>query len=75
MREVAIVGIPDRRYGEVVRAVVVPTDPATPPDPDELRRLVALSLAHFKVPAEVRFVDELPRNPSGKILRRQLKAV
>ena len=75
VREVAIVGIPDRRYGEVVRAVVVPTDPTTPPDPEELRRLVAGSLAHFKVPTEVCFVDELPRNPSGKILRRQLKAV
>jgi acyl-coenzyme A synthetase/AMP-(fatty) acid ligase len=73
VREAAVVGIPDRRYGEVVRAVVVPADPAAPPAAEDLRRLVGERLAHFKVPAEVLFVDELPRNPSGKILRRRLK--
>jgi len=41
---------------------------------EELRSLIAGRLAHFKVPAIVEFVAELPRNPSGKILRRELRA-
>ena len=73
VREVAVVGVPDRRWGEIVKAVVVPADPAAPPDADELRALVGDRLARFKIPAVVEFTDELPRNPSGKILRRQLQ--
>ena len=73
MREAAVVGVPDRRWGEIVKAVVVPADPASPPDVDELRRFVADRLAHFKVPAVVAVVDALPRNPSGKVLRRELR--
>jgi acyl-CoA synthetase (AMP-forming)/AMP-acid ligase II len=73
VREVAIVGIPDRRWGEIVWAFVAPTDPTHPPDPDELKARVSDETAHFKVPAGITFVDELPRNPSGKILRRALR--
>ena len=73
VREAAVVGVPDRRWGEIVKAVVVPADPASPPDVDELRRFVADRLAHFKVPAVVAVVDALPRNPSGKVLRRELR--
>ena len=73
VREVAIVGVPDRRWGEIVKAVVVPTNVEAPPDLEELRALVADRLAHFKVPAIIEFTAELPRNSSGKILRRQLR--
>jgi acyl-CoA synthetase (AMP-forming)/AMP-acid ligase II len=73
VREVAVVGVPDRTWGEILKAVVVPDDPAAPPDPDELRAMVGERLARFKIPALVEYADELPRNPSGKILRRQLK--
>ena len=73
VREVAVIGVADRKWGEVVKAVVVPVDTAAPPDADELRALVGEHLARFKVPAIVEFTSELPRNPSGKILRRQLK--
>jgi acyl-CoA synthetase (AMP-forming)/AMP-acid ligase II len=75
VREVAVVGVPDRRWGEVVKAVVVPASADSPPDSDDLRTLVAGRLAHFKVPALVEFVPELPRNPAGKILRRELRSV
>jgi acyl-CoA synthetase (AMP-forming)/AMP-acid ligase II len=72
VREVAVVGVPDRRWGEVVKAVVVPADPASPPSLDDLRSFAAGRLAHFKLPTVVELIDELPRNPSGKILRRNL---
>jgi acyl-CoA synthetase (AMP-forming)/AMP-acid ligase II len=74
VREAAVVGVPDRRWGECVKAVVVPADPAAPPDPEELREHVRARLAGFKVPTEWELVDELPRNASGKLLRRHLVA-
>ncbi len=73
VEDVAVVGVPDRRWGEIVRAVVVPVDASAPPDPDELVAHARTSLAAFKVPADWRFVDELPRNAGGKVLRRQLR--
>jgi len=73
VREVAVVGVPDRKWGELVKAVIVPLDLAAPPDEESLRALVAGQLARFKVPTLIEFVPSLPRNPSGKILRRQLR--
>jgi acyl-CoA synthetase (AMP-forming)/AMP-acid ligase II len=72
VREVAVVGVPDRRHGEVVRAVIVPVDPSAPPDADELRAHAADRLARFKVPTEYGVVEALPRNAAGKVLRRAL---
>jgi acyl-CoA synthetase (AMP-forming)/AMP-acid ligase II len=72
VREVAVVGVPDRRYGEVVRAVVVPADPSAPPEADALRAHAAQRLSRFKVPTEYETVDALPRNAAGKVLRRAL---
>jgi acyl-CoA synthetase (AMP-forming)/AMP-acid ligase II len=71
--EAAVVGVPDTRMGEVVKAFVVPSDPANPPDPDALRVFARASLAGFKVPESWEFVPALPRNPAGKVLRRQLR--
>ena len=72
LREAAVVGVPDQRWGETVLAVVVPTDPTSPPEVEELRAFARERLAGFKVPAEIRFATELPRNASGKLLRRLL---
>jgi acyl-CoA synthetase (AMP-forming)/AMP-acid ligase II len=72
VQEVAVVGVPDRRWGEVVKAVVVPRHPGAPPSAQILRAHARDRLAHFKVPAVIEFIDQLPRNPSGKVLRRKL---
>ncbi|EFI50876.1 AMP-dependent synthetase and ligase [Afipia sp. 1NLS2] len=69
VREAAAVGIPDRIYGEVVAACVVKRDDVTE---SELIRHCSEYLASFKVPARIAFVDELPRNPIGKFIRRAL---
>jgi fatty-acyl-CoA synthase len=72
--EVAVVGLPDDVMGEIVAAVVVPT-PGTAPTPEELRSHVSSTLADYKRPAVYEFVSELPRNASGKLLKRELRAV
>lgn len=72
VRDVAVVGVPDRRWGEIVAAVIVATDPASPPSSDDLRAHARERIAPFKVPATVEVVDELPRNAAGKVLRHQL---
>ena len=68
VREVAVIGAPDDRLGQRVVAVVVAT--ATEDELDA--HCLASTLARFKRPREYRFVDSLPRSPSGKILRRLL---
>jgi fatty-acyl-CoA synthase len=72
--EVAVIGLPDERWIEAVTAVVVPRGEATGDVSEEA--LIAHArekLAHFKAPKRVVFVDELPRNASGKILKRELR--
>jgi acyl-CoA synthetase (AMP-forming)/AMP-acid ligase II len=70
--EAAVVGRPDDRWGEVPVAYVVPSAGATT-TPGELIEHCRAQLAKFKVPKDVMFVDELPRNPSGKVLKRDLR--
>jgi fatty-acyl-CoA synthase len=65
--EVAIIGIPDPKWGEQVGAVVQPADPTDPPTPDELFTFCRSRLAPFKTPKLWYFVDTFPRTPSGKI--------
>ncbi len=72
VREVAVVGVPDRRWGEVVKAFVVAHHADDPPAVEELRAFARGRLAGFKVPVEWEFVDTLPRNHAGKLLRRVL---
>jgi len=69
--EAAVVGRPDDRWGEVPVAFVVVSSNAI--SPDELIEHCRGQLARFKVPKDVVFVDELPRNPSGKVLKRELR--
>ncbi len=68
--EAAVVGLPDERWIEAVTAVVVPRGEVTEA---ELIAHARERLAHFKAPKRVVFVDELPRNASGKILKRELR--
>jgi acyl-CoA synthetase (AMP-forming)/AMP-acid ligase II len=72
VRECAVVGVADARWGDVVHAFIVPTDPDAPPDVAALRAHARERLAGFKVPTAWTTVDALPRNPAGKVLRRQL---
>jgi len=70
--EAAVVGRPDDRWGEVPVAFVVLRPNATATS-DELIERCRGQLARFKVPTDVVFVDALPRNPSGKVLKRELR--
>ena len=70
--EVAAVGVDDKDYGQRLRAFVV-LESGQSADEDELKKHVKSNLAGFKVPREIWFLDELPRNATGKVLKRELK--
>ncbi|MEV5506092.1 fatty acid--CoA ligase [Streptomyces orinoci] len=70
--DAVVVGAPDERWGETLHAFIVPA-PGHQPTPRDLHRFLAGRLASFKLPAAYEFIDEVPRNPSGKILRRELR--
>lgn len=69
VQEVAAIGVADDDYGQRLRAFVVRAGEVTA---DELRDHVKANLARFKVPREIVFLDELPRNATGKVLKREL---
>jgi long-chain acyl-CoA synthetase len=73
VQEVAVIGVPSERWGESPIAVVAPRAGHTV-DPDELIAFTRERLAHYKCPTAVQVVDALPRNPSGKVLKRELRA-
>jgi acyl-CoA synthetase (AMP-forming)/AMP-acid ligase II len=70
--QVAVVGVPDERLGEVGMAFVVP-GPGAKLDPDEIIAWCREHMANFKVPRRVRIVDSLPTNASGKVLKFELR--
>lgn len=72
--DAAVIGLPDDRTGERVCAVVVPQDPASPPAlSDLLDWTVEKGLAKQKTPEQLEIVDSLPRNPTGKVLKFELR--
>jgi fatty-acyl-CoA synthase len=71
--EAAVIGRPDERWGEVPVAYVV-LRPATTVTAGQLVEHCRARLARFKVPKAIAFLDALPRNPSGKVLKRELRA-
>ncbi len=70
--EVAVIGVPDERWGEAVKAVVA-LKPGQTATPDDIIAFARGRIAAFKAPKTVDFIDALPRNASGKILRRELR--
>jgi fatty-acyl-CoA synthase/long-chain acyl-CoA synthetase len=72
--EVALIGVPDTRYGEAPLAVVAPRDPADPPTAEELSAWCRERLARYKNPREYSVVAALPRNPSGKVRKTALRS-
>lgn len=69
--EAAVIGVEDDEFGQRLKAFVVPASDAEL-DEAELKDHVGANLARFKVPREVVVLDELPRNPTGKVLKREL---
>jgi len=70
--EATALGVEDKEWGHRLRAFVVKTDGASIGE-DDIKTYVRDHLARYKVPREVVFLDELPRNPTGKVLKRELR--
>ncbi len=70
--DAAVIGVADEDFGQRLRAFVV-TDATSAPSDQELKDYVRKNLARYKVPRDVIFIDELPRNATGKVLKRELR--
>jgi long-chain acyl-CoA synthetase len=69
--ECAVIGVPDPLTGEAVKAFVVKKDPQL--TPDVIVQFCRQSLTNYKVPKQIEFRTSLPKNPIGKVLRRELR--
>src|ERR671932_94993 len=69
--EVAMIGVDDEQFGQRLKAYVVTKNGG--PSEDEIKAKVKADLARYKVPREVEFIKELPRNATGKVLKKELK--
>jgi fatty-acyl-CoA synthase len=68
--EAAVIGVDDEKFGQVLKAFVVTKGSLSE---DAIKKYVKENLANYKVPKHIEFLDELPRNATGKILKRELK--
>ena len=71
--EVAVVGSPDEKWGERIRAIIVPR-PGMSGSVEAVLAHCRSHLATFKIPKDIEFWDELPRNPSGKVLKAEIRS-
>lgn len=72
IRDVAVVGKQDKEMGETVAAFIVPEEGAQISE-DDIQEYCADKMANYKIPATIIFIDEIPRTPTGKILKRELR--
>jgi long-chain acyl-CoA synthetase len=72
VQECAVIGVPDKEWGEKVTAYIVPK-PGEKIDPKVLKAFLKEQLSSFKVPKEYHMVDDLPKSGAGKILKRELR--
>ncbi|MCD4716129.1 MAG: hypothetical protein K8R45_05235 [Desulfobacterales bacterium] len=70
--EVSVIGVPDKKWGEAIKAICVP-EQGKAPDPQELAEFVAAKIARYKKPQYVTFVDALPKTEKGEIDRDRVK--
>ena len=73
INEIAVIGLPDEQWGEMVVAVAALKD-GTTVDLEELREFASARLARYKLPQRLEIVSALPRNPAGKVLKFELRA-
>ncbi len=72
VEEAAVIGVDDEEFGKRLAAFVV-LRPGCSLDSDDVKEFVKQNLARYKIPRDVYFLDELPRNPTGKVLKRELR--
>ena len=70
--EVCVIGVTDPRRGETARAVIVPANTDTPPDPGAIISWCKSNMAAYKCPTQIEFVPSLPKSGSSKVLWRAL---